>query len=161
MKFTEKMQEAINLQINKEMWSANLYTSMAMHFASKGLDGFAHWFRKQAAEEMEHAHDMMNYIVMRGGRVKLMAVAGVPTEFDSELSIVEQAYEHECVVSEHIEELVRIANAEKDMASQDFFWKYIREQVEEEANASALVERVRMAEGHAIMFLDRELAGRK
>lgn len=161
MRFTEKMQETINLQINKEMWSANLYTSMSMYFASKGLDGFAHWFKRQAEEELEHAYDMMNYIVTRGGRVKLMAVDAVPTEFDTPLSVVEQAYEHECVVSESIEEVVRIASAERDMASQDFFWKYIREQVEEEANASALVERVRMAEGHAIMFLDRELSSRK
>ncbi len=160
MKFTQKMQDAINAQINLEMWSSNLYLSMSVHFAQKGLNGFAHWFAKQADEEMAHAKDMMHYIITRGGQVRLQAVEAVPTEFGTPLAIVEQAYEHECLVSSKIEELVHVASAEKDMASQDFFWKYIREQVEEEATASGLVEQVRMLDGHAIMFLDRELAGR-
>lgn len=161
MKFTQAMQDAINAQIKLEMWSANLYLSMAMHFAKNGLDGFAHWYKKQSEEELTHAYDMMNYIVLRGGEVKIEAIPEVENNFGSYLSIVEKAYEHECLVSEKIEEMVRIASVEKDMASQDFFWKYIREQVEEEATASGLVDRVRMAEGHAIIFLDKELASRK
>lgn len=154
------MQDAINAQINLEMWSANLYISIAMHFAQKGLDGFAHWYKKQSQEELAHAYDMMNYIVLRGGEVKIEAIPAVDNKFGSYLSIVEKAYEHECHVSEKIEEMVRIASAEHDMASQDFFWKYIREQVEEEATAASLVDRVRIAEGHAIIFLDKELASR-
>jgi len=160
MKFTERMQDAINGQIMLEMWSANIYLSMSAYFASQGLDGFAHWYRQQYREELEHAEDMIQYVIQRGGRVKIQAIPEVETEFDSALQIAEKAYAHECLVSEKIEELVRLASEEKDMPSQDFFWKYIREQVEEEATASALVDRVRLASDHAIIFLDKELSAR-
>ena len=103
---------------------------------------------------------MIQYVIQRGGRVKIQAIPEVETEFDSALHIAEKAYAHECLVSEKIEELVRLASEEKDMPSQDFFWKYIREQVEEEATASALVDRVRLASDHAIIFLDKELSAR-
>ena len=160
MKFTERMQDAINGQITLEMWSANIYLSMSAYFASQGLDGFAHWYRQQYREELEHAEDMIQYVIQRGGRVKIQAIPEVETEFDSALHIAEKAYAHECLVPEKIEELVRLASEEKDMPSQDFFWKYIREQVEEEATASALVDRVRLASDHAIIFLDKELSAR-
>ena len=160
MKFTERMQAAINEQIALEMWSANIYLSMSAHFASLGLDGFAHWYRQQYKEELDHAEDMIQYVIRRGGQVKIQAIPAVDTEFDSALHIAEKAYAHECLVSEKIEELVRLASEEKDMPSQDFFWKYIREQVEEEATASALVDRVRLASDHAIIFLDKELSAR-
>ena len=160
MKFTERMQDAINGQITLEMWSANIYLSMSAYFASQGLDGFAHWYRQQYREELEHAEDMIQYVIQRGGRVKIQAIPEVETEFDSALHIAEKAYAHECLVSEKIEELVRLASEEKDMPSQDFFWKYIREQVEEEATASSLVDRVRLASDHAIIFLDKELSAR-
>lgn len=160
MKFTQRMQDAINAQINAEMYSANLYLSMSVHFAQKGLNGFAHWFDKQSSEEMVHAKDMMSYIISRGGEVKLQAVEAVATEFDTPLSIAEQVLEHERYVSSRIEDLVYLAQEERDLASQDFFMKYIREQVEEEELASGLVEQLRMVDGHAIIYFDRELATR-
>ena len=161
MKFTQAMQDAINEQVNREMWSAHLYLSMSAHFANEGLKGFSSWFYKQYKEEIAHAEDMMKYILTRGGKVEVRAVEAVPTTFESTLAIVEQVYEHECYVSSCIEDLVRVASKEQDMASQDFFWKYIREQVEEEANATNLIDRVRMAKDAAILFLDKELAARQ
>ena len=147
------MQSAINEQINFEMFSANTYLSMSAYFSQQGLDGFAHWYYMQYKEELAHAEDMMHYVITRGGKVEIKAVAAVETEFNSPLEIAEKAYHHEC--------LVRIASEEKDMPSQDFFWKYIREQVEEEANATNLIDRVRMAKDAAILFLDKELAARQ
>ena len=161
MKFSERLQSAINEQINLEMFSANTYLSMSTYFAQQGLDGFAHWYYMQYKEELTHAEDMMRYVITRGGKVEIKAVAAVETEFNSPLEIAEKAYHHECLVSEKIEGLVRIASEEKDMPSQDFCWKYIREQVEEEANATNLIERVRMAKDAAILFLDKELAARQ
>lgn len=161
MKFTKTMQDAINLQINREMWSANLYLSMSLHFSAEGLKGFSSWFYKQYEEEIEHAKDMMNYILTRGGRVELQAVEAVPTTFESTLAIVEQAYEHECFVSSCIEDLVRLASKEQDMPSQDFFWKYIREQVEEEETASDLINKVRMAADKYLYQLDKDLGERQ
>lgn len=161
MKFTQVMQDAINEQVNREMWSAHLYLSMSAHFANEGLKGFSSWFYKQYKEEIAHAEDMMKYILTRGGKVEVRAVEAVPTTFESTLAIVEQVYEHECYVSSCIEDLVRVASKEQDMASQDFFWKYIREQVEEEETASDLVQRVRMAQDKYLYQLDKELGERQ
>ena len=161
MKFTQVMQDAINEQVNREMWSAHLYLSMSAHFANEGLKGFSSWFYKQYKEEIAHAEDMMKYILIRGGKVEVRAVDAVPTTFESTLAIVEQVYEHECYVSSCIEDLVRVASEEQDMASQDFFWKYIREQVEEEETASDLVQRVRMAQDKYLYQLDKELGERQ
>ena len=161
MKFTQAMQDAINEQVNREMWSAHLYLSMSAHFANEGLKGFSSWFYKQYKEEIAHAEDMMKYILTRGGKVEVRAVDAVPTTFESTLAIVEQVYEHECYVSSCIEDLVRVASKEQDMASQDFFWKYIREQVEEEETASDLVQRVRMAQDKYLYQLDKELGERQ
>ena len=99
--------------------------------------------------------------ISRGGRVEIKAVDAVETNFSSALEIAEKTYAHECLVSEKIEALVRLAAEEKDMPSQDFFWKYIREQVEEEANATTLIDRIRLSEGHSLLFLDKELGERK
>jgi len=161
MKFTQAMQDAINEQVNREMWSAHLYLSMSAHFANEGLKGFSSWFYKQYKEEIAHAEDMMKYILIRGGKVEVRAVEAVPTTFESTLAIVEQVYEHECYVSSCIEDLVRVASKEQDMASQDFFWKYIREQVEEEETASDLLQSVRMAQDKYLYQLDKELGERQ
>ena len=161
MKFTQVMQDAINEQVNREMWSAHLYLSMSAHFANEGLKGFSSWFYKQYKEEIAHAEDMMKYILIRGGKVEVRAVDAVPTTFESTLAIVEQVYEHECYVSSCIEDLVRVASKEQDMASQDFFWKYIREQVEEEETASDLLQSVRMAQDKYLYQLDKELGERQ
>ena len=83
MKFSERMQSAINEQINLEMFSANTYLSMSTYFAQQGLDGFAHWFFQQYREELEHAEDMMRYVISRGGRVEIKAVDAVETNFSS------------------------------------------------------------------------------
>ncbi len=161
MKFTQAMQDAINEQVNREMWSAHLYLSMSAHFANEGLKGFSSWFYKQYKEEIAHAEDMMKYILTRGGKVEVRAVEAVPTTFESTLAIVEQVYEHECYVSSCIEDLVRVASKEQDMASQDFFWKYIREQVEEEETASDLLQSVRMAQDKYLYQLAKELGERQ
>ena len=134
---------------------------MSAHFANEGLKGFSSWFYKQYKEEIAHAEDMMKYILTRGGKVEVRAVEAVPTTFESTLAIVEQVYEHECYVSSCIEDLVRVASKEQDMASQDFFWKYIREQVEEEETASDLLQSVRMAQDKYLYQLDKELGERQ
>ncbi|PIE84538.1 MAG: ferritin [Bacteroidia bacterium] len=156
------MEDAINVQINNEMWSSNLYLAMSAYCTHLGLNGFARWMDVQASEEMEHAKDMMNYLQSRGGRVMIKPVAAVDSDFGKPLDIAETFYKQECEVSAMIEGLIRLAREEKDMATENFFWKYITEQVEEESNAMGLVDDFRLAEDNkgAILFLDRELGGR-
>ncbi|PIE83851.1 MAG: ferritin [Bacteroidia bacterium] len=162
MELTKKMQDAINEQISKEMWSANLYLSMSAYCAHIGLDGFAHWMLLQSREEMDHAQDMMRFLLMRRGEVKIQAVPAVETNFGTPCEVAEAFHQHECLVSGLIQGVISVARAEGDMASEDFFWGCVREQVEEEDNASRMVEDFRIAGENraALMHLDRKLGQR-
>lgn len=157
---SEKLQKAINEQIKAEMWSANLYMSMSFYFQKEGFDGFAHWMKKQSEEELDHAYQMADYLMKRGGTAIVDKVDAVPTEWGSPLEVFEHVYKHECHVSELIDALVDVASAEKDKATQDFLWGFVREQVEEEATAQNIVERIRKMNDSALCYLDDKLGTR-
>ena len=159
---SEKLQDAINAQINAEMWSSNLYLSMSFFLQKEGYDGFASWMMKQSQEELEHGYNLAGYLLKRGGVAKVAKLEDVPQEWKSVLDVFENVYTHECHVSELIDKLVDVANDVKDKASLDFLWGYVREQVEEEASASSIVEKLRRCGDHAgILFLDEKLGQRK
>ena len=127
---SEKLQNAINEQISAEMWSSNLYLSMSFYFEREGFSGFAHWMKKQSQEEMGHAYAMADYIIKRGGIAKVDKIDVVPTGWGTPLEVFEHVFEHERHVSKLVDALVDIAAAEKDKATQDFLWGFVREQVE-------------------------------
>ena len=158
---SEKLQQAINEQITAELWSANLYLSMSFYYAHAGLDGFASWMKKQSQEEMDHAYTMANYIIKRGGTARVGQIDAVPESWNSPLEVFEKVYEHECTVSKSIDDLVDIASAERDKATQDFLWSFVREQVEEEATASGIVDRIRKMGDSAIFNLDQQYGSRQ
>ena len=160
MTLSRKLSDALNEQILAEMWSSNLYLSMSIHFSQLGMDGFAHWMKKQSQEELEHAYTMIDYSIKRGGQVKLEQINVVPTAFGTPLEIFEHVYEHEVHVSEIIEKRVDVAAAEKDKATQDFLWGFVREQVEEEATAKNIVEKLKMYGEHHVAIMDHQLAKR-
>ena len=160
MTLSRKLSDALNEQILAEMWSSNLYLSMSIHFSQLGMDGFAHWMKKQSQEELEHAYTMIDYSIKRGGQVKLEQINVVPTAFGTPLEIFEHVYEHEVHVSELIDKLVDVAAAEKDNATQDFLWGFVREQVEEEATAKNIVEKLKMYGEHHVAIMDHQLAKR-
>ena len=157
---SEKLQNAINDQINAEMWSSNLYLSMSFYLQSEGFDGFASWMRKQSQEELQHAYDLADYVAKRGGVAKVDKIDVVPQGWGSVLEVFEHVYKHECHVSELINSLVDVASAEKDKATQDFLWNYVREQVEEEATAAGIVDKIKKISGNGLFYLDAELAKR-
>ena len=160
MTLSRKLSDALNEQILAEMWSSNLYLSMSIHFSQLGMDGFAHWMKKQSQEELEHAYTMIDCSIKRGGQVKLEQINVVPTAFGTPLEIFEHVYEHEVHVSELIDKLVDVAAAEKDKATQDFLWGFVREQVEEEATAKNIVEKLKMYGEHHVAIMDHQLAKR-
>lgn len=157
---SEKLQNAINDQIAAELWSSNLYLQMSFHFKKEGWDGFAHWMEKQAEEEKEHACTMADYLIKRGGEAKVSMIDVVPSAWGSPLEIFEHVYKHECHVSELIDKLVDAASAEKDKATQDFLWGFVREQVEEEATAAGIVDKLKNAGESNWLFIDSQLAQR-
>ncbi len=143
------------------MWSANLYLSMSYYFGAKGYEGFAKWMKAQANEENEHAEEMAQYLMKRGGQAKVGALEAVPQEWESPLAVFEHVYQHECHVSQLIDTLVDVAAAENDKASQDFLWGFVREQVEEEATAQGIVDKMKLGGASALYHLDAELGTRK
>lgn len=158
---SEKLQKAINEQITAELWSANLYMSMSFYLQKEGFDGFAHWMKKQSEEELSHAYQMADYLMKRGGTAVVDKVDVVPTGWGSPLEVFEHVYKHECHVSELIDALVDVASAEKDKATQDFLWSFVREQVEEEATAQNIVDRIRKMGDSALCYLDGQLGARQ
>lgn len=137
---SEKLLAEMNEQIKLELYSGYLYLSMAAWFESKSLGGFAHWMRKQAGEEQEHALKFFDHINDRGGRVKLQALDQPPTEFKSITAVFDEVLEHEKGVTARIHYLYEIAEKENDYPSKTFLNWFVDEQVEEEKNASEIVE---------------------
>jgi len=159
---SERMQEALNRQVNAEFYASYLYLSMSTYFEEKNLPGFANWMRVQAQEEVTHAMRIYNHIVERGGRVKLAAIDAPPTEWDSPLDAFRAAYGHERKVTGMINDLVDMAVEEKDHASNAMLQWFVTEQVEEEQQTNGYVRMLELAgeSPHALLMLDRELGAR-
>lgn len=157
---TEKLQKAVNDQITAELWSSNLYLQMAFYFEKEGWDGFAHWMHRQSDEERNHAIMLANYLAKRGGEAKVNMVDVVPNGWGSVKEVFANVAEHERHVSRLIDDLVDVASAEKDKATQDFLWGFVREQVEEEATVDAIVNKIERCGDSGLIFLDSELAKR-
>jgi ferritin len=156
------MEKALNQQINAELYSAYLYLSMSAHFQASNLKGFANWMRVQAMEEFTHADKFSTYVLDRGGRVVLTAIAGPPVTWKSPLAVFEETARHEQKVTALIDALVDLAIKEKDHATNNLLQWFVSEQVEEEANAQALAQQLKLIgeDGQGLLMLDRELAQR-
>jgi ferritin len=156
------MQDAINDQINKELYSSYLYLSMAAYFEDTNLPGFAHWMRIQEAEEREHAMKLYDFLLERGGRVFLKAIDAPKTEWKSALEVAEEVAAHEAKVTASIYALYETALKEKDYPAQVMLQWFITEQVEEEKNAAEIVANLKLIEarGTAILMLDHRLGKR-
>ena len=157
-----KMHDALNKQVNAELFSAYLYLSMSAYFESINLTGCATWMRVQAQEEMTHAMKLYDYIHETNGKVTLTAIDAPQSEWSSPLEVFEHVYKHEQKVTGLINDLMNLAVAEKDYATSNFLQWFIAEQVEEESSANAIVHKIKLlgdARG-ALFMLDRELGAR-
>ncbi len=157
-----RVNEAINEQIKNELESYYIYLSMAAYFHTVSLDGMAHWMRVQAHEEMIHAMKFMDHIIDRGGKVTLLDLKQLKTQWSSPLEAWEDAYKHEQFISSKINDLTTIAREEKDYPSEPLLAWFAAEQIEEEATSSKIAKEVAMV-GDAkagLILLDRELGQR-
>ena len=159
---SEKMQDALNGQLNAELYSSYLYLSMHAYFKSINLDGFANWMYYQAQEELTHAMKFYDFMNQRGGRVKLLKIESPPDEWASPLKVFEATLTHEQKVTGLINELVEKALAEHDHATNIFLQWFVSEQVEEEESVGGVLEQLKlMGEAKGGLFMiDRELAKR-
>lgn len=157
----ERMTKALNEQVKWELFSSYLYLSMSAYFSATTLPGFAHWMRVQAQEELMHGMKIYDFVIGRGGRAELLAIDKPKFEWGSPLEVAKAVYDHEKKVTGLINGLVELAMEEKDHATLNMLQWFVNEQVEEESNASDLVEKVKMVSGErgvgVLYMLDRDL----
>jgi ferritin len=160
---SKEMEEAINKQINAEIYSSYLYLSMSAYFQSTGLAGSASWMRQQAQEEMFHAMKMFDYVNERGGRVILQAVEQPQTEWTTASDVFRNVLSHEQKVTGLFNDLVNLALDERDHATNIFLQWFVSEQVEEEASAGEIVDKLKLIgnDANGLFMLDRELGQRQ
>jgi ferritin len=163
MELSKKMEEALNKQLNAELFSSFLYLSMAADFQSKNFTGFAAWLEAQAKEENEHAMKFYRYILERGGKIKLLAIDAPKNEWQTPLEAFQDTYEHEKKVTNMIYKLLELAIEEKDFATQEMLQWFVKEQVEEEAQTSQIVEQLKIIgeSKNGWFMLDHRLGKRK
>lgn len=162
MMITQKVLDALNKQLNHELYSSYLYLSMSAHFESASLSGFAGWLRKQSAEEYAHAMKIFDFIHQVDGKVKLVKIDAPKTSWTTPQAVFQEVYDHEKTVTSSIYKIVDLASAERDHATTTFLQWFVNEQVEEEATAMKLLDRIKMVgdSKNGLYFLDRELGSR-
>ena len=159
---TEKMEAALNDQVNAELFSSYLYLAMSADFAAKSLTGMAQWMNAQAKEELMHAMKFYYYILERGGRAKLAALEAPQAQWASPVEAFKAALDHERYITGRISNLMVLAQEEKDFATASFLQWYVDEQVEEEANAEENVVKTEMVQGNpaGTYMVDKEMGAR-
>lgn len=159
---SEKLQEAFNDQINKELYSEYLYLAMKVYFQEQNLQGFVNWFDVQVQEEHAHAMGMFDYLNERGGKIDLRAIEKPVVEGNTPLEIFEHVLRHEEYVTSRINHLMDVAEEVRDRAAMHLLDWYLKEQVEEESNVGGVLATLRLIgeDKHALLMLDKELAAR-
>ena len=158
----KKIQDALNAQITLEQYSAQLYLAMSAHCEGRSFRGFAHWLRVQAHEETKHAMKLVEFVVDRGGRLALAAIAAPPSEFGGITQVFEQILEHEKGITGRINALFELSRAEKDYASEIALQWYVTEQIEEESNVGQILDQLKAVgeQGGGIWYLDSKMGKR-
>ena len=156
------MENALNEQINKEMYSAYLYMSMSAHSTNIGLSGFANWFMVQYKEEMEHAMKIYDYVNDQSGKVKLKTIDEPLSTFKDAMDMFQKTLKHEQFITKSINELVDLAIKEKDHATQIFLQWFVTEQIEEEGNDNDIIAKLKLTgdKGNGLFMIDKELGAR-
>ncbi|CCH47490.1 ferritin [Pseudodesulfovibrio piezophilus] len=158
---SEKVEAALNEQMNWEIYSAHIYLSMSSHFAEEGLGGFAAWMYAQYQEEMFHAMRFFNYINEAGGRAVLGTIEAPQTSWEKPLAAFQDALEHEQGVTARINALADLAVEEKNHAVGIFLQWFISEQIEEEDTVGDIVGKLKLVgDGGGLFMLDRDLGTR-
>lgn len=159
---SQKMQDAINGQVQAEFYSAYLYLSMSAYCESKSLKGFTNWLNVQYQEETFHATKLLNYLIERGGKLRLDTIDAPPSEFGTLAELFDKVLTHEQHITSLLNKLYEVAVSEKDFAAQIFLQWFINEQVEEEASVGEVLDKLAVIGEKSvdILYLDKELSTR-
>lgn len=162
MEISQELVDAINDQINFELYSAFIYLSMATWFEENSLDGMAHWMEVQYQEEFDHTMRFYRHLTERGARVILKTIEGPKTEWESAHAIFADAYHHELLVTERIYKIGGIADKLGDRSTQTMLNWFYNEQTEEEKNTMEIRDKLKLIGDSipALMQLDAQLGAR-
>lgn len=159
---SQKLVDALNDQISFEIHSALIYKAMQAYFEDEDLPGMANWMNVQFQEEMAHAEKMFQFVCESGSRVRMLAMEEPQNDYASALNAFETALAHEQIVTRRINNLMDLAQEEKNHAAQIFLQWFVTEQVEEEANANHIIAQLKRIkeDGRGLMMIDQELSKR-
>ena len=160
---SKKMVDAIDRQLNREIYSAYFYLGMASYAESIGYKGVANWFKAQWKEELFHADKMFDYVLKRGSRVMLEPIEEPPQDFSSIQDLFKRTTEHEKKVTALIHKLVELAKQENDNETASFLQWFVKEQIEEEATPAGILKglETKGKSKEGLLEIDSELAKRK
>lgn len=158
----EKVAEMLNTQVNKEFYSAYLYLDFANFYVERGLNGFANWYQVQAQEERDHAMLMIKYLQMNDVAVSLDAIEKPSCTLTEHMDPLTEGLKHEQYVTSLINDIYGAAYAKKDFRTMQFLDWFVKEQGEEENNASDLIKKMEMfgSDPRSLYMLDTELSAR-
>lgn len=158
----EKVGKILNEQVNKELYSAYLYLAMSAYFSDMGLLGFANWMRIQAQEEQAHAMLIYDFLLDRGEKIILTTIEAPPITWNNSLQVLEEVAKHENYVTGLINNIIAVAEEAKDRATMSYMNWFVDEQVEEEANAKEIIDKLKLIgdDKSALYLLDKDLSTR-
>lgn len=156
---SKKVEDILNVQVDKEGYSSHLYLSMAVWAETKGLGGIADWLYAQAEEERMHMLKLVRYINERDGKAAIIAVQEPPTEFGTVPEMFDKVLEHEQFISGSINEIVQVCIDENDHTTNNWIQWFVTEQIEEEASVKALIDKLKLVGEHNMYMFDRDILG--
>ncbi|KGJ88166.1 non-heme ferritin [Thalassotalea sp. ND16A] len=155
-----QMVEQLNAQINLEFYSSNLYLQMSAWCEDKGFEGAAAFLRNHAIEEMQHMNRLFTYVSETGAMPILGAIDAPDHQFESLSAVFQATYEHECLITEKINDLAHAAFSNQDYSTFNFLQWFVAEQHEEETLFKSILDKIELvgSDGHALFFVDKDLA---
>ncbi|MFP4118884.1 MAG: ferritin [Candidatus Woesearchaeota archaeon] len=163
MKLSDHVQNELNEQVNRELFSGYLYLSLATWFDNQGLNGFSHWMKRQALEEKDHGMKIYEYIYDREGCVSLRQIDEPPRSWEQIKDAINAAYLHEQYITREIYRIMDQARNEKDFGTVTFLQWFVTEQVEEEKSVKEILDRLELIGDNkqGLVMIDKELAQRE
>lgn len=158
----KKVADLLNLQINKELYSAYLYLDFANYYKDQGLDGFANWYTVQMQEERDHAFLFMQYLQDNGESVKLESIDAPSATYKDFSDALRQGFAHEKEVTASIHQIYEAAHKKNDFRTMHFLDWFVKEQGEEEKSAEDLIKKYELfgADPNSLYLLNSELMAR-
>jgi len=152
-----KVEQALNLQIDREAYSSHLYLSMAVWAEAQGYNGTSKWLYAQALEERNHLVLFIQYVNGRGGKVLIPQINQPPQEWESVQSLFNQVLEHERFITDSINEIVAICSSEKDFTTLNWLQFFVNEQIEEENSVKAIIDNLKLLGNNNMYLFDRDV----